>query len=708
MKVRGIFKILFGSIIGFNLLILILLLTLKNNQERQYREQVNRFNSFNFSIQLRESSEDLTEYCRNFVVTGDPFWEKKYWEIVDRRMGRLNNEAYRKSVVDSMRSMGFVKREFDLLSTALERSNSLILIEKEAMNAANGQFLDGQGDFTIKGDPDFEYAKELLFNDIYLQYKKSIMDPINEFERVLESRTKIETDNYAKSGSRLLIAIIILMAIIALFSIYAFIMIRKRIIKEEETARELERSQLQFQTLVNNIPGVIYNCGLDDPWEMYFITDEISNLSGYSKEDFMGANPKRSFGEIMHPDDREEASEIVQKAITSKQPFVLGYRVIDKNGKVHSVFGYGQAIYRSDGTPDYLVGGIFDDTERQTAIDKVKESEERFQYALDVANEGIWEWNEETDALSYSVRCFSMIGYLPVEGEKNLFDFWNKVIHKDDADKALMNEIENVKKRGLYDVIYRAISNSNEIKWIHVRGKAVKFSADGKPSRIIGTMSDITDRMRQEEKIVSAILETEDSERSRIARDIHDGLQQTMSTSLMSLEKVRSSIDFEDPNIYDKFHMGYKFLKKAIEESRTLAHNLMPKVVDQAGIVAAIESLLTAMKDSSETKFVFEQNLNDERLKLSEEMTFYRIVQEAINNVIKYSNAKNCTIQLLKYKDSVNLAIDDDGVGFDVDMTKDTFGINSMKTRADSIGAYFEINSRIQKGTNILLELKLN
>ena len=89
-------------------------------------------------------------------------------------------------------------------------------------------------------------------------------------------------------------------------------------------------------------------------------------------------------------------------------------------------------------------------------------------------------------------------------------------------------------------------------------------------------------------------------------------------------------------------------------------------------------------------------------------MTFYRIVQEAINNVIKYSNAENCSIQLLKYKGYVNLTIDDDGVGFDVSKINDTFGINSMKTRANSIGAYFEINSRIQKGTNILLELKLN
>ena len=76
----------------------------------------------------------------------------------------------------------------------------------------------------------------------------------------------------------------------------------------------------------------------------------------------------------------------------------------------------------------------------------------------------------------------------------------------------------------------------------------------------------------------------------------------------MSFEKVRSSIDFKDQKIYDKFHLGYKFLKKSIEESRTLAHNLMPKVVDKNGIVAAIESLISAMKNSTDTNFVFEQN----------------------------------------------------------------------------------------------------
>ncbi len=127
MKVRGIFKILFGSIIGFNLLILILVLVLEDNQEKQFTSQVNRINSFNFIIHLSESGVEMTEFCLNYVIRGDGIWVQHYWEIVDRRMGRLNSEAYRKSVLNIMQVMGFEQREFDLLSPALVHYNSFRL-----------------------------------------------------------------------------------------------------------------------------------------------------------------------------------------------------------------------------------------------------------------------------------------------------------------------------------------------------------------------------------------------------------------------------------------------------------------------------------------------------------------------------------------------------------------------------------------------------
>lgn len=1223
MKTRNTFLILFGSLVTLNFFTLFLLFIQLDSQEKQYKSQVNRFNSYSIGNKLEQGSEDLTDYSRTFVITGDTIWEKKYWNLVNDRDGIMNDEFYIKSLLDSMLEMGFNKSEFELLEEALNHSDELVLIEEEAMNASKGLFKDSSGMYTIIDEPDLNYALNKLYNDEYLLKVNQIMAPIKKFDELTDIRTKNETVESAKHNKKLLVAIITFKTFVILFLILVYYLISKRIKKEEEISLKLEKSELQFRTLVNslpgtiyncatedpwqmffitdqieilsgypkedfsgdkprrtfgeimhpddrqkvsdivkeaiknkttynlsyriihknksiqyvnahgkaiynndgsvnylvggifnetekklaelklnaselqfkslvatmpgaiyrsglgdpweiyqisdeienftgypkedflgpkplrvyadfmhsddrkyvsnavqeaidkkeeykieyrvihkdgyvryvadygkaiykangtpdylvgaifndtenkktriqleeselkfkslvtNLPGVIYSCGVDDPWEMYYMTDTIETLSGYPKEDFLGINPRRNFGDIMHPDDRKKASEDVQFAINNKQAFKIDYRVIHKDGSEHYVYGYGHAMYNDDGSPDYLVGGIFDDSERLAAIKEVKDSEERFQlaakgsnagiwdldvatniafwtdvhyellgyevdeieptlsfvrsivyaddldvfdhvvnshieqgtpldfearfytktneirwfrsrgassrdahgksvrivgtfsditdkkiaeqkleqseqtarvllnatsdishlidedgtilelndamaqvlgskrenligsnifdtmpkdlaiqrkelisqvideekplkipydlgrggqiydsgiypiissthekrkvvvyahdisdlvktqkaleakeqqlkYALEASNEGIWEWNLKTSSINYSRRCFNLIGYDQVKNIEEVEAFWKSVIHQEDMKDALVNNLEQITKSGVHDSIYRVKTRSNEIKWIHTKGKAVEFLDDGKPARILGTMSDITYRMKQEEKVVNAILETEDKERSRIARDIHDGLQQTMSTALMSFEKVRSSVDFQDQKIYDKFHEGYQYLKKSIEESRTLAHNLMPKVIGRNGIVSGIESLISAIESSSPTKFKFEQNLNNERLKLTEEMTFYRIVQESINNVIKYANAKTCTIQLLKYEDVVLLTIEDNGEGFELSKKQNTFGLNSMKTRAESIGAYFEINSQKTRGTQILVELPLN
>lgn len=983
MKISTRFLILF-SFIGFSMLIILTgVILILRNQESIYDSQISRYYAYKIGDDLRQSSDDLTEYCLNYVIIGDSIWENKYWELFESRKKKwLTDQQSIPTILDSALHIGFNNIEFELLKTSLDKSNDLVWVETIAFNAAKGLFLDSLNQFSVQKKPDPDFALDLLRDQEYLLMKQEIIDPITKFESLIESRTSTSIEQFVNRGRFFLRITIVLIVLTVIISVIGYIIIRDRLKKEElisfqlskrvkelaclhkisqltentkhsvehvmdgivmalpyawkytdktfvrinfknqtfsstnfqETEwkynanikgnnvalgtlevfytelrpdlkntvfyreeialintivnlivgyyerkqneenlikintdlraeikerklieKQLERSKLRFKTLVNNMPGVFYNCSIKEPWQVSYLTNQIENLSGYPKEDFLGDNPRRNLGDITHPDDKEQVAAVVEDAIKTNKPYRLAYRVIHNNKQIRYVIDYGQVIYKDDGTPDYLIGGMFDDSQRMKATLDLEESEERFQlaakgsnagiwdldvesnqmywsdihykllgyitneiipslsflrecvhqddlevfdravnnhinngkelnfearfytkqneikwfrnrgessrdengksvrivgtfsditrqkeaenalaakeqqlqYALDVSNEGIWEWNLSTNSITFSLRCFSMIGYLPVEGDEQLINFWKMVVHKDDESKALINNIENISISGLHDSIYRIVSKSKDIKWIHTKGKAVEFSPNGKPARVIGTMSDITNRMKQEEQIVSAILETEDKERSRIARDIHDGLQQTMSTALMSLEKVRSSTDFKDEKVYEKFHQGYRFLKKSIEESRTLAHNLMPKVVDKNGLVAAIQSLLTAIENSSNTKFTFEQNMNDERLKLSEEMTFYRIIQEAVNNVIKYANAPKCNIQLLKHSDMVVLTIEDNGNGFDIANTSNTFGLNSMKTRADSIGAFFEINSRVNKGTQILLELSL-
>ncbi|NME72324.1 PAS domain-containing sensor histidine kinase [Flammeovirga aprica] len=472
---------------------------------------------------------------------------------------------------------------------------------------------------------------------------------------------------------------------------------------KEATEKELRKSDERFtlSTKANN-SGI---WDLDVHTGVCYWSPIHYQILGYDEGEII---PTIDFiRSIIHHEDQSPFDQHYNAHLKEGKPLDHEARFFTKQKEIKWYHITGASSRNESGASKRIVGTFTDITEKKVAATALLEKEQQLQYALDVSNEGIWEIFKDTEGILFSERCYSMLGFEPDEEGENQQQFWQAILPLEEQSKALVNQIEKVQTEGFHDSIYRVRTKENAIKWIHTKGKAVEFEADNTPKRIVGTMSDITERMKQEEKIVNAVLETEDKERSRIAREIHDGLQQTMTTSLMSFEKLRSSLEFSDEKENERFQLGYKYLKNAIEESRNLAYNLMPKVVDENGIVEAVNALITAIQPSTKTLFVFDQNLNEIRLKLSIEMTLYRITQEAINNVMKYANAEKCTIQLLKHSDVLLLTIDDNGQGFDHVETHKTFGINSMRTRAESLGAYFEINSQKGRGTQILVELPL-
>ena len=323
MKVRSVFAILFSGIILINLVILILLGFLLANKNTQTESEKNRFHSLWYSTSMRRSSYNNTFFSRTYVVTGNPEWEEKFHIVLDDRSG----DIFRKALRDSITDAGFVQEEFDMFGRALESSDAQALIEEEAMNMVKGRYRDKNGAYTVEGPPNREKAIDLLYSDAYFNAIAGVQIPMTELEEMVNNRTRKEAAAYAQTGDNLLTSIFLLTGFVVLFSGSGFIMIRRRIKQEEEISEELARSQQQFESLVNSIPGIIYNCDLDDPWEMYYMTDEIEKITGYPKEDFMGKNPKRTFGDIMHPDDRKHASEQVQKAIADNESYAIDYRI---------------------------------------------------------------------------------------------------------------------------------------------------------------------------------------------------------------------------------------------------------------------------------------------------------------------------------------------------------------------------------------------
>ena len=342
----------------------------------------------------------------------------------------------------------------------------------------------------------------------------------------------------------------------------------------------------------------------------------------------------------------------------------------------------------------------------------LQESEERYRYALDASNDGIWDWDVQRDSIQFSPAIYTMLGYEPYEFEQTREAIY-ALIDQEDQKKWHIAHHEKLKTSAPDDQLqdeYKMLSKQGEIVWVQVKGKVVEYDEEGIPKRIVGTHTDITDEKQKTQEILEAILRTEDMERSRISKEIHDGLQQTLTISSLNFQALKKGLTNLGDKLSEKFEVGWNYLQESIKESRTVAHALMPKAIVDFGVISAFQSLIDEIdKVSDNTTFNFYNNFQKERIDNTQiEITFYRILQEAINNIIKYAQATQVDVQLKEYEDIYMLTIEDNGVGFDAQTVKEKdsgLGFRSMRNRVEAINGILEIDSRPGKGTSILVEI---
>jgi len=235
----------------FLLGVLSVLLFRNQNALRQSREV--RFNSHMLAEELRHSSEDLTKFCRIYIITGDSIWADKYQEVLDVRNGirPWPNGDYI-SLRDSMQRLGFSRTEMALLTTAEDRSNALVSTERKAMHAINGLFQDEDGLYTLRGRPDSVMARNLMFNQAYLSAKQNIMAPIDSMFSLLYNRTTDKLKVYYERSNRLLSMIIALIALTVAATILLFFQLKSKLINKLDELRSahalIEQHQEELKT----------------------------------------------------------------------------------------------------------------------------------------------------------------------------------------------------------------------------------------------------------------------------------------------------------------------------------------------------------------------------------------------------------------------------------------------------------------------------
>ncbi|WP_242205884.1 sensor histidine kinase [Aestuariivivens insulae] len=208
--------------------------------------------------ELKESSEELTKFCRNYVITGDASWEQKYWDILNVRNGKKARSNGRLIALrDSLSKLGITKNEYQKLVEAEDNSNALVWTEKTAFNAMKGIYLDSLSKFTVKGSPNPILAKNILYNEKYHQDKANIMRPIASFRSMINNRFLTKIEDLKDINVHLVFAIIALIISSSVLSFYAILVMRKKIInqlvelrvsniKTEQTLQNLKNTQTKL------------------------------------------------------------------------------------------------------------------------------------------------------------------------------------------------------------------------------------------------------------------------------------------------------------------------------------------------------------------------------------------------------------------------------------------------------------------------------
>jgi signal transduction histidine kinase len=314
---------------------------------------------------------------------------------------------------------------------------------------------------------------------------------------------------------------------------------------------------------------------------------------------------------------------------------------------------------------------------------------------LDTMDQIVYQYDNESKQKVEKIRrmeFYILIATFLVLFLEGIFIFWPAVKQIKESFLKILESEKQTKL--LYEELEKAYNNlkNTELKLAENEKKRLEAELNLKKERSL------------------ALLMGQENERKRIAKDLHDGLGQSLSALKLYYDRLakKYTLDGTDDDKELK-----KLINLTITEVRTITFNLMPFVLEDFGLVAALQMLCKDLSVSSGIEIDLKTNFkNLKRLGQEVEIGLYRISQEALNNAIKHAQAKKIEVNLWEEQDKLILTVADDGVGFVIPkkskLLKNGLGLQNMKERASLIGGEFELISEPKFGTKVKIIIPLN
>jgi|SRR5277367_3425247 len=274
---------------------------------------------------------------------------------------------------------------------------------------------------------------------------------------------------------------------------------------------------------------------------------------------------------------------------------------------------------------------------------------------------------------------------------------WYSRIHPDDKMRWSVEAAEMFISGKPLRSAYRVLARDGRVLWFQCEAKMIRRE-DGRPWFIHGVGFDITERKRLEE----AILEISAQEQRRIAQDLHDGLGQHL-TGIAFMSKVLEEklCDRSLPEAAEAAKI-VQMVNQAIDNTRQLAHGLHPVAAEGAGLMSALKKWASEVQELFHIRCRFYCPRAVHIYDVAVATHLYRIAQEAVNNAIRHGKSQDIVIRLSARSGTGTLSIQDDGIGFTKDATKQPgMGLSIMNYRADIIGGSLKVQPNDERGVSV-------
>ncbi len=399
--------------------------------------------------------------------------------------------------------------------------------------------------------------------------------------------------------------------------------------------------------------------------------------------------------------------------LTPERPQLqISYRMVRPDGSMIWVERNSRAYFDEHGALVRVIGMVADVTERRSAQEALLRSEAELSEAQRLASVGSWQWDPKTDHVTWSRELYRIAGRdpeLPAPSYKE-----HSELYAPDSAARLQRAVHDAMQNSTpYQLDLQMIRGDGSLRWVTARGEARRDDS-GRIVGLRGTAHDITERKRAEDALSSVgqrLIEAQEHERTRIARDLHDDIGQQLSLLAVELDhgarrRLQAAAGRGNARIDDISMRAREILSKV----GSISHELHSSKLEYLGLMPAMRGFCKESRSSTSVEVVFSGDGLPPSIARDTSLCLFRVLQEALHNAVRHSQVTRFEVLLRGSADAISLTVADRGVGFDPAATigDQGLGLISMQERLKAVQGSLSIESRPSIGTTIRARVPLD